>query len=121
MASVEPVDELQERVARCVEERLGPILREVNQLDDLLSTETIERTLLGEQLLALRTQGGNAQGASTQRIKLMEPERFKDKPGSNILQWLDCMERYLTAGQVAEDEKIQVAWTYLEQRVAQHW
>jgi hypothetical protein len=121
MASVEPVDELQERVARCVEERLGPILREVNRLDDLLSTETIERTLLGEQLLALRTQGGNAQGASTQRIKLMEPERFKDKPGSNILQWLDCMERYLTAGQVAEEEKIQVAWTYLEPRVAQHW
>jgi hypothetical protein len=49
MASVEPVDELQERVARCVEERLGPILREVNRLDDLLITETIERTLLGEQ------------------------------------------------------------------------
>jgi hypothetical protein len=85
MASVEPVDELQDRVAKYVDERLGPILREVNRLDDLLSTETIERTLLEEQLFALRTQGGNAQGASTQRIKLMEPERFKDKPGSNIL------------------------------------
>ena len=65
----------------------------------------LKRTLLGEQLLALRTQGGNAQGTSTQRIKLMEPERFKDKLGSNILQWLDCIERYLTAGQVAEEEK----------------
>ena len=27
----------------------------------------------------------------------------------------------MTAGQVAEEEKIQVAWTYLEPRVAQHW
>ena len=86
MASVKPIDELQEWVARYVlDERLGPILREVNWLDDLLSNETIERTLLGEQLLALRTQGGNIQGASTQRIKLMEPKRFKNKPGSNIL------------------------------------
>ena len=50
MASVEPVDELQERVARYVDERLGLILREVNRLDDLLGTVTIERTLLGEQL-----------------------------------------------------------------------
>ena len=47
MASVEPVDELQERVARYVDERFGPMLRKVNRLDDLLSTETIERTLLG--------------------------------------------------------------------------
>jgi hypothetical protein len=31
------------------------------------------------------------------------------------------MERYLTAGQVAEEEKIQVAWTYLGTRVTQHW
>ena len=111
MASVESVDELQERVARCVDERLGPILQEVNRLNDLLNTEAVERTLLEEQLLALRTQGGNAHGASTQRIKLMKLERFRDKPGSNILQWLDCMERYLTACQVAEEEKIQVAWT----------
>jgi hypothetical protein len=50
MASVEPVDEFQERVARYVDERLGPILREVNRLDDLLSTETIERTLLEEKI-----------------------------------------------------------------------
>ena len=85
MASVEPVDKLQERVARDVDKRLGLILREVKLLNNLPSVETIERTLLGEQLLALRTQGGNAQGASTQRIKLMEPERFKDKSGSNIL------------------------------------
>jgi hypothetical protein len=85
MASVEPVDELQERVARYVDERLGPILREINQLDDLLSTETIEHILLEEQFLALKTQGGNALGASIQHIKLMEPERFKDKLGSNIL------------------------------------
>ena len=71
MANVELVDELQERVARYVDERLSPILRKVNQLDDLLSTETTELTSLGKQLLALRTQGGNAQGTSTQRIKLM--------------------------------------------------
>ena len=90
-------------------------------MDDLLSTETIERILLGEQLLALRTQGGNAHGVSTKRIKLMEPERFKDKLGSNILQWLDCMECYLTADEVVEEEKIQVAWTYLELCVVQHW
>ena len=51
----------------------------------------------------------------------MEPGRFKNKPGSNILQWLECMERYLTAGQVAEEEHIQVTSTYLEPRVAQHW
>ena len=50
----------------------------------------------------------------------MEAERFKDKPGCNILQWLDCMERYLTAGQVAEEEKIKVAWTYPRPRVAQY-
>ena len=79
MASVEYVDEFQERVAKYVDERLDHILREVNRLDDLLSTETIERTLLEKKLLVLRTQGGNVQGASTQRIKLMEPERFKDK------------------------------------------
>ena len=121
IASVEPVDELQERVARYVDERLGLILGEVNRLDDLFSTKTIERTLLGEQLLALRTQGGNTQGASIQRIKLIEPERFKDKAGFNILQWLDCMKRYLTTGQVAEEEKIQIARTYLEPRMAQHW
>ena len=121
MASVEPVDEFQERVARYIYEKLGHILREVKRLDDLLNTETIEWTLLGEQLLALRTQGGNAQGASTQHIKLMEPERFKDKPGSNILQWLDCMERYLIVGQDIEEETVQVAWTYLKPRVAQHW
>jgi hypothetical protein len=47
MASVEPVDELQEQGARCIEEKLGPILQEVNRLDDLPSTEIIERTLLG--------------------------------------------------------------------------
>ena len=88
-----------------MDERLGPILQEVNRLDDLFNIETVERTLLEEQLLALKTQGGNAQGASIQRIKLMEPEHFKDKPGSNILQWLDYMECYLTAGQVAEEKK----------------
>jgi hypothetical protein len=98
MASVEPVDELQEWVARCVEERLGPILREVNRLNDLLNTETIKRTLLGEQLLALRTQGGNAQGTSTQRIKLMEPERFGDKPGSNIFTVIRLYEALLDRG-----------------------
>ena len=38
----------------------------------------------------------------------MEPERFKDNPRSNILLWLDCMERYLTTGQIAEEEKILV-------------
>ena len=121
MASVDSVDELQERVARYVDERLGPILREVNRSDDLLNIQTVERTLLEKQLLDLRTQGGNVHGALTQRIKLMEPERFKHKSGSNILQWLDNMERYFTAGQVTEEEKIQVAWTYLEPRVAQHW
>ena len=121
MASVEHVDELQERVARYIDEKLDHILQEINRLDDLLSTEIIERTLLEEQLLALRTQGGSAQGASTQRIKLMEPERFKDKPGSNILKWLDCMERYLIAGQVVEEETVEVAWTYLKPRVAQYW
>ena len=121
MTSVESVDELQKWVVRYVDERLGHILREVNRLDDLFNIETIERTLLEEQLLALRTQGGNAQGAYTQHFKLMKPERFKDKPGSNILQWLDCMERYLTAGQVAEEEKTQVAWTYLKPWVTQHW
>jgi len=31
------------------------------------------------------------------------------------------MECYLTVGQVDEEEKIQIAWTYLEPRVAQHW
>ena len=60
MASVESVDELQERVARSVDERLGPILQEVNRLNELLNTKVVERTLLEEQLLALRTQGGNA-------------------------------------------------------------
>ena len=65
MASVEYVDEFQERVAKYVDERLDHILREINRLDDLLSTENIEHTLLGEQLFALRTQGGNVQGAST--------------------------------------------------------
>ena len=38
-----------------------------------------------------------------------------------MLQWLDCIERYLTASQVAEEEKIEVAWTYLTPRMAQHW
>ena len=96
MASIEVVDELHEWVARYVDERLGPIVQQVNRSDKLLGNETIKRTLLEEQLHALRTQGGNAQGASSQRIKLMESERFKDKPGSNILQWLDYMKRYLT-------------------------
>jgi hypothetical protein len=31
------------------------------------------------------------------------------------------MECYLTVGQIAKKKKIQVAWTYLEPRVAQHW
>ena len=88
-----------------MDERLGPILQEVNRLDDLFNTEIVERTLLEEQLLVLKTQGGNAQGASIQSIKLTGPEHFKDKPGSNILQWLDYMECYLTAGQVAEEKK----------------
>jgi hypothetical protein len=76
MASVESVDELQKRVARYVDEKLGPILREVNRLDNFLGNETIEHILLEEPLRALRTQGGNAQGAFTQRIKLMEPKRL---------------------------------------------
>ena len=38
MASVESVDELQEWVARYVDKRLGPILQEVNRLDDLFNT-----------------------------------------------------------------------------------
>ena len=71
MTSVEPINELHEWVARYVDERLGHILWEVNQLDVLFNNEIIEQTLLGEQLLALRTQGGSAQGASIQRIILM--------------------------------------------------
>ena len=46
MASVESVDELQEQVARYVDEELGPIIQVVNRLDILLGSETIERTLL---------------------------------------------------------------------------
>lgn len=74
-------------------------------------SETIERTLLDKQLRALISQGRNAQRASIQRIKLMEPKRFEDKPRSNILQWLECMERYLTTGQVTKEEKLHIVWT----------
>ena len=70
-------------------------------------------------MLALRTQGEEVQVASIQHIKLMESERFMNKPRSNILQWLDYMERYLNVNQVAKGKKIQVACTYLELCVAQ--
>ena len=72
-------------------------------MDNLLGNETIEWTLLEEQLRPSSTQDGNAQGASTKCIKLMEPKCFKDKLRFIILQWLYCMESYLITGQVAED------------------
>lgn len=51
----------------------------------------------------------------------MEFERFMNKSGSNILQSLHYKERYLNVSQVDEEGKIQVACTYLESLVAQHW
>lgn len=106
MASVEPVLELQKWVARYVDEILNPSLREVNQLSSLHGSETIKQTILNEQLRVLRTQNGNALRASTQHIKYMELKRFKDELRSNILQWLDCMDRYLTTNQIVEEELI---------------
>lgn len=112
IASKENVDDFQEHVHRNVEEQLAPLEREVNQPDTLLRIESTAGALLEQQM---RTRG-----PSTQKIKLMEPECFKDKPYSNTLQWLDCMEPYMTVGQVVDEKKIQVAWTYLTLLVAPH-
>lgn len=105
MASVKSANKLQKRIARYVDERLGFILRELNQFDNLLGTKTIERNLLEKKLFGLRMQGGNVQGASIHCIVLMKPKCFKDKSGSSVLQWLDYMKRYLTADQVIGEEK----------------
>lgn len=47
---------------------------------NLLDTKIIEQTLLEDHLFALRSQGQNAQRASTQHIKMMKLECFKDTP-----------------------------------------
>ena len=100
MASAEFIDELQEWVARYAEERLGIILREVNGFNNCFGNDYWADFI--------RRKIGCLENARWECIKLMEPERFKDNPRSNILLWLDCMERYLTTGQIAEEEKILV-------------
>jgi hypothetical protein len=47
--------------------------------------------LLKEQLLALRTQGGIAQGASTQRIKILDHDLSLKRSGSiNLMRWVEA-------------------------------
>ena len=48
-------------------------------------------------------------------------ERFKDKSKITILAWLNQMKKFLVARQIAPEEWVTIASTYLETNVSQHW
>jgi hypothetical protein len=50
-----------------------------------------------------------------------KPERFKDKSKITILAWLNHMKKFLVARQIALEEWVTIASTYLETNVSQHW
>ena len=50
-----------------------------------------------------------------------KPERFKDKSKITILAWLNQMKKFLVARQIAPEEWVTIASTYLETNVSQHW
>ena len=50
-----------------------------------------------------------------------KPERFKDKSKITIMAWLNQMKKFLVARQIAPEEWVTIASTYLETNVSQHW
>jgi len=50
-----------------------------------------------------------------------KPERFKDKSKITIMAWLNQMKKFLVARQIAPEEWVTNASTYLETNVSQHW
>ena len=55
------------------------------------------------------------------RCKPADPEKFQEGGRVRINAWLDAMESYLQAGNTAPKLWVDLAKTYLETKVAQHW
>jgi hypothetical protein len=70
-----------------------------------------------DQFLKKYNKGDRSKSTTT----VGKPERFKDKSKITILAWLNQMKKLLVARQIAHEEWVTIASTYLETNVSQHW